>query len=100
MTTPSASAPAPRAVFTEELTAIAAGVHQDPHRVLGAHLDDGIVTFRTLRPMADAVVVVTPDGEIPAAHEHDGVWVAALEAPAVPDYRLRVTYGGIPDDAR
>ena len=65
MTTPPASAPAPRGVFTEELTAIAAGVHQDPHRVLGAHLDDGVVTFRTLRPLADAVVVVTPDGEIP-----------------------------------
>jgi 1,4-alpha-glucan branching enzyme len=95
MTTPSASAPAPRGVFTEELTAIAAGVHQDPHRVLGAHLDGDVVTFRTLRPMADEVVVVTPSGEIPAAHEHDGVWVAVLESSSVPDYRLRVTYGGV-----
>ena len=84
------SGPKPRAVFSEELAALAAGVHQDPHRILGAHSDDGVVTFRALRPLADAVVFVTPAGEIPAEHEHHGIWVAVLEAPQVPDYRLEV----------
>ncbi|MDO8108253.1 1,4-alpha-glucan branching protein GlgB [Isoptericola sp. b441] len=96
MTTPTPpSGPAPRGVFTEELAAIAAGVHQDPHRVLGPHLDEQVVTVRTLRPMADAVAVLTPEGTVPARHEHEGVWVAAFEADEVPDYRLAITYGDV-----
>ena len=63
--------PPARPVFTEELDAIAAGVHQDPHRVLGVHLDDDVATVRTLRPLADSVVVVTADGEL--CHRSDGV---------------------------
>ncbi|WP_188037708.1 1,4-alpha-glucan branching protein GlgB [Actinotalea sp. JY-7885] len=85
----------PRDVVTAELDAIVSGTHQDPHRVLGAHLDAGTVTVRTLRPLADAVVVVTPDGEHAAQHEHGGVWVVAFPGTQVPDYRLRVTYGDV-----
>ena len=85
--------PAPRPVFTEELDAIATGVHQDPHRILGVHLDGGTATVRTLRPLADRVVVVTADAEHEATHEHGGVWVVAFTADVVPDYRVRVTYG-------
>ena len=85
----------PRPVFAEELSALAAGVHADPHRVLGAHVEDGTVTVRTLRPMADRVVVVTADGELEAQHEHQGVWAAVLPGDEVPDYRLRVTYGDV-----
>lgn len=85
----------PRDVVTAELDAIAAGVHQDPHRVLGAHLDGGTATVRVLRPLADAVVVVTAEGEHAARHEHGGVWVAAFRSATVPDYRLRVTYGEV-----
>ena len=44
-----------------ELAAIAGGTHVDPHRVLGAHLRDGGVVVRVLRPMADRVSVVTAD---------------------------------------
>ncbi|NCT90676.1 1,4-alpha-glucan branching protein GlgB [Cellulomonas sp. APG4] len=97
---PSASArlaPEPRPVPVEELDAIASGTHQDPHRVLGAHLDTrpegDVVTFRVLRPLADAVVVVTADGEHAAEHERHGIWRCAVSAAAIPDYRLRVTYG-------
>ncbi|MBC7291360.1 MAG: 1,4-alpha-glucan branching enzyme, partial [Actinotalea sp.] len=85
--------PAPRHVAREELEAIVSGVHVDPHRVLGAHVDDGTVTVRALRPLADAVVVVTEDGEHAATHEHQGVWVVTFPGREVPDYRLRVTYG-------
>ncbi len=87
--------PTPRDVLTAELDAIASGVHQDPHRVLGAHVHDGTVTVRVLRPLADAVVVVTPEGEHASRHEHGGVWVVAFPGEAVPDYRLRVTYGDL-----
>ena len=91
--------PAPRPVFNEELDAIAAGIHQDPHRVLGVHLDAGVVTVRTLRPLADRVVVVTDAGEHEAVHEHSGVWAAAFAGDAVPDYRLAVTYGEVTSTA-
>jgi 1,4-alpha-glucan branching enzyme len=93
--TPRTAPRTPRPVFAEELSALAAGVHADPHRVLGAHLDDGVVTIRTLRPLADRVVVVTADGELEARHEHQGVWVAVVPGDVVPDYRLRVTYGDV-----
>ncbi|WP_260459331.1 1,4-alpha-glucan branching protein GlgB [Actinotalea ferrariae] len=87
--------PTPRDVVTAELDAIVGGTHQDPHRVLGAHLDGDTVTVRVLRPLADSVVVVTPDGEHAARHEHGGVWVVAFRGTQVPDYRLRATYGDI-----
>ena len=83
----------PRPVDTAELEALAQGLHQDPHRVLGPHPDDGTVTIRLLRPLADEVVVVTPDGEVPARHEHGGIWVATLPGDEAPDYRVRVRYG-------
>ena len=98
MTTPTSAGrtgPAPRPVDPAELDAIVHGVHQDPHRVLGAHPDAGQVTVRALRPLADAVVVVTEDGEYDARHEHGGIWVAVLPLTTVPDYRLRVTYGEV-----
>ena len=57
-----------------ELAAIAGGTHVDPHRILGPHIVDGQVLVRALRPMADAVVVVTPEGSYDARHVQDGVW--------------------------
>jgi 1,4-alpha-glucan branching enzyme len=85
--------PKPRPVDDAELEAVANGLHQDPHRVLGPHLDGGVVTVRLLRPLADEVEVVTADATVPATHEHQGVWVATLAADEVPDYRVRVRYG-------
>jgi len=87
-------AQAPVPVGDDLLRRIAAGLHHDPHSVLGAHPGDGTVTVRTLRPMADRVAVVTPDGEVEARHEADGIWVAVLPRADVPAYRLAVTYGG------
>ena len=92
--TPSPASPVP----TAELDAIAAGTHQDPHRVLGPHPDGDAVVIRTLRPLADAVVVHTADGtQHPAEHTHAGVWTATVPTPEVPDYRLQVTYGDASD---
>jgi 1,4-alpha-glucan branching enzyme len=68
-------------------------MYYDPHSVLGPHVYEGGVTIRTLRPLADSVVYVTPDAKIEARHEQDGIWVAVLEGESVPDYRVEVTYG-------
>ncbi len=89
--TSAATAPVP--VLEDVLRRVAAGLHYDPHSVLGAHPGGGAVTVRTLRPMADRVVVVTPDERVEATHELDGIWVAVLSRPDVPAYRIEVTYG-------
>jgi 1,4-alpha-glucan branching enzyme len=79
-------------VSREEIEAIVAGVHHDPHSVLGAHPGPDGVTVRTLRPLASAVSVVLPDGSrVPMTHLHEGVFSATLPG-EVPDYQLAVSY--------
>ena len=87
--------PTPSAVHVDPwvLADVAYGRYYNPHEVLGAHVGEGGVTVRTVRHLADAVAVVTPDGTFPAEHEQDGVWVAVLPGETVPDYRVQVTYG-------
>ncbi|RMI03309.1 1,4-alpha-glucan branching protein GlgB [Cellulomonas triticagri] len=92
MTRPAETSPV--TVDHDTLRAVASGVHHDPHSVLGAHVTPSGLVVRTLRPLADAVVVVTADGSTPAVHEQDGIWVALLRETEVVDYRLDVTYGG------
>jgi len=80
------------AVEPHVLRAVAHGTFHAPHSVLGPHVGESSVTIRTLRPLADAVVIVTTDQQIVATHEQDGIWVAVLAGTAVPDYRIDVTY--------
>ncbi|QHT54984.1 1,4-alpha-glucan branching protein GlgB [Cellulomonas sp. H30R-01] len=87
------TAPAPVPVDSGTLSAVAHGSYYDPHGVLGPHVGDGGVTVRSLRPLADKVVVITADTRVPAQHEQDGIWVAVLPGTDVPDYRIEVTYG-------
>jgi 1,4-alpha-glucan branching enzyme len=75
------------------LRAVASGTFHDPHAVLGAHLTGSGLLVRTLRPLADSVVVVTAAGRTPAEHVQDGIWAALLPDREVVDYRLDVTYG-------
>ncbi|WP_026545329.1 1,4-alpha-glucan branching protein GlgB [Arthrobacter sp. 35/47] len=96
----------PIPVDTEILQAVSEGRYYQPHAVLGAHLDHhGHVTVRTLRRLAESVVVVTGSGRVELSHEHNGIWVGTLEPERpghVPDYRLEVVYDGAPqltDDA-
>ncbi|MCL2849769.1 MAG: 1,4-alpha-glucan branching enzyme, partial [Micrococcales bacterium] len=84
----------PVPVNDDLLRAVGNGTHYDPHCVLGAHPTDDSVTVRVLRPGAQAVTVVTADTRTEATHEIEGVWVAVLAGPDVPDYRLEVTYDG------
>ena len=78
------------------LERVASGSFHDPHSVLGAHIHQGALTVRSLRPFAASVAVVLPDGErVPMEHECDGIWATVLPTPQVPDYRLAVTYEGV-----
>ncbi|MCC2316304.1 1,4-alpha-glucan branching protein GlgB [Cellulomonas xiejunii] len=88
-----AATPSPVPVDLDTLRTVAAGAYYDPHAVLGPHVGDGAVTIRTLRPLADSVVVVTPDARVAAWHEVDGIWCALVPGATVPDYRIEVTYG-------
>ncbi|HEX5333563.1 MAG TPA: 1,4-alpha-glucan branching protein GlgB, partial [Cellulomonas sp.] len=83
------------AVEQHDLRAVAHGTSHAPHSVLGPHVGESSVTIRTLRPLADAVVVVTADQKVAATHEQDGIWVAVLAGTSVPDYRIDVTYDSL-----
>jgi 1,4-alpha-glucan branching enzyme len=76
-----------------ELERIVEGRHHNPHGILGAHLHNGHVVFRVIKPFATSVVIVGTDLRLPLTHEHRGVWVGALEADVIPDYRVESRYG-------
>jgi 1,4-alpha-glucan branching enzyme len=92
-----------RTVPTSEIEQLTRGEYGQPHAILGPHPDGDGVTFRTYKPLARTVTVVTSQGtRVPLEHEHEGVWVGAwadtsAERPPrpadVPDYRLEVDYG-------
>jgi 1,4-alpha-glucan branching enzyme len=98
-------------VTREEIDRLVGGEHHDPHAILGAHPDRDGITIRALRPLAETVEAVLPDGgRYPLRHVHGGVFAATLPAGttlagtatdtaplAVPDYRLAVTYGDGPE---
>ena len=75
-----------------DLARLIAGVHHDPHAVLGAHeyLDHTVI--RTLRPYAHDVVAVVGGRRYPLAHIASGLFAVALPFTNLVDYRLEVTY--------
>ncbi len=80
-------------VSAGEIDRIVAGIHHDPHSVLGAHPGPGVVRVRALLPLAATAAVVLADGRrFPMTHLHEGVFAATLPVPEVPDYRLAVAY--------
>ncbi|KAA9393514.1 1,4-alpha-glucan branching protein GlgB [Kocuria coralli] len=80
------------------LAAVAEGRYYDPHQVLGAHpIGDGTIVIRTLRRFAKEVSVVLADGSTRRlSHEWGGIFSGRIPADGdgVPDYRLRVSWGG------
>ncbi|MFZ2503563.1 MAG: 1,4-alpha-glucan branching protein GlgB, partial [Nocardioides sp.] len=88
------STPTPLAVDTVELDQIVAGMHGNPHTILGAHphADGAAVTVRAFKPMATSVVVDFDGESVELTHEHEGVWAGVLPQGEVPDYRLVTTY--------
>ncbi|HXZ66838.1 MAG TPA: 1,4-alpha-glucan branching protein GlgB [Streptosporangiaceae bacterium] len=81
-----------------EIDRLLAGHHYDPHALLGAHSGPDGVTIRALRPLAETVTVFLPGGgRVPMRHVHEGVFSAIVPGDAVPDYRVAVTYPGMPE---
>ena len=79
----------------EEIAALLAGEHRDPHRLLGLHEHIDGAVIRTWRPDAKAVHIVIdgqPDVEAEKTNPA-GFFEARLDQPVKgADYRLRVAY--------
>jgi 1,4-alpha-glucan branching enzyme len=85
-------------VNRDDLERLVRGEHHDPHRLLGAHLEDGQVVVRAFRPAATSVAaLVGPGGsgervKLDQVHPA-GLFEGALDGATVPPaYRLEVTY--------
>jgi 1,4-alpha-glucan branching enzyme len=77
----------------EALERVAAGVHHDPHSLLGMHPSGRASVIRALRPGADSVVALLDGERVALTHLAHGVWEATVDGP-VRDYRLEVGYHG------
>ncbi len=83
-------------VATRDLDALARREHGDPHSILGAHPTAGGVTVRALRPAAEGITAVLPDGTVEVLERiHPaGIFEGEIAGAALPlSYRLQVDYG-------
>ncbi|MFF8642542.1 1,4-alpha-glucan branching enzyme [Streptomyces sp. NPDC015345] len=78
----------------EDRRRLLSGTHHDPHALLGAHPVPGGIAFRTLRPCARAVTLLTEEREVPLTDMGEGLFSGVLPLDSIPAYRLRVTYDG------
>ncbi|MGW0916159.1 1,4-alpha-glucan branching protein GlgB [Streptomyces sp. NPDC002784] len=70
-----------------------AGAHHDPHALLGAHVVQGGIMFRTLRPFARAVSVVIDGRRRQLVSEGDGLFAGVVpRRKKIPAYTLLVSY--------
>src|ERR1700683_3821975 len=80
-------------ISLDEINAILAGHHHDPHSVLGAHAGPEGTIVRALRPLARSVTVVLPDDtRYPMRHLHDGVFSALVPGELAGGYQLAVRH--------
>ena len=86
--------PTPAPEVSGAITALVQGRHQQPHDLLGQHLEPGGLRIRVLKPLATSVRVRFEDGEeLDLGHEAEGVWTAVRpDATRTMDYRLLVTW--------
>ena len=86
--------PTPSPEVGGAITALVQGRHQQPHDLLGQHLEPSGLRIRVLKPLAMSVGVHFEDGEeLELEHEADGVWTAVrADATTTMDYRLAVTW--------
>ena len=86
--------PTPSPEVSGAITALVQGRHQQPHDLLGQHLEPGGLRLRVLKPLAQSVRVRFEDGEeLELAHEAEGVWTAVrTDATRTMDYRLLVAW--------
>ncbi len=77
-----------------DLARLAAGVHHDPHAILGAHEYDDHTVVRALRPHATAVVALVGGRRYPMQHIDAGLFAVTLPFTNLADYRLEAVYSG------
>ena len=77
-----------------ELARLVAGVHHNPHSILGAHEYDEHTVVRTLRPHALDATVLVGGRRYPMTHIDSGLFAVALPFTDLADYRLEVRYPG------
>ena len=66
----------------DEVERLVRGEHHEPHRLLGAHTEDGKVVVRAFRPDATAVAVLTGPEDKPERVKLDQVHPAGPSSPA------------------
>ena len=77
-----------------ELARLIAGVHHDPHSILGAHEYGEHTVIRTLRPNALEVTALIGGRRHPMQHLDAGLFAVALPFTNLVDYRLEISYPG------
>jgi 1,4-alpha-glucan branching enzyme len=77
-----------------ELARLLAGVHHDPHSILGAHEYSDHTVIRALRPNALEVVAIVGKDRYPFSHVEDALFAVAVPFTGLIDYRLEVSYPG------
>ena len=75
-----------------ELARLVAGVHHNPHSILGAHEYDEHTVVRMLRPHALDATVLVGGRRYPMTHIDSGLFAVALPFTDLADYRLEVRY--------
>jgi 1,4-alpha-glucan branching enzyme len=79
---------------SDEVERLVRGEHHEPHRLLGAHTEDGRVVVRAFRPDATAVAALVGDERVKLDQVHPaGLFEGTLDGATPPaSYRLEVTY--------
>ena len=87
--------PTPPSALPGARWSLANGRHQQPHDLLGQHVEADGLRIRVLRPLAQHVRVRFEDEEIiDLAHESDGVWSGVRPGlDKTLDYRILTTWG-------
>ena len=80
-----------------DLRRLLAGVHHDPHSILGAHEYGDHTVIRAFRPHAVQVAALVGDDRYAFEHLDSGLFAAALPFTNLIDYRLEVSYPGAGD---
>jgi 1,4-alpha-glucan branching enzyme len=74
------------------LQRLLAGVHHDPHSILGAHEYGDHTVIRVMRPWAKEVVALIGGERYPFSHVESSVFAVAVPFTGLIDYRLEVSY--------
>jgi 1,4-alpha-glucan branching enzyme len=79
---------------TADLNRLLAGVHHDPHSILGAHEYSDHTVIRVLRPNALEVVALIGKDRYAFSHVEDALFAVAVPFTGLIDYRLEISYPG------